>query len=522
MANTWLNAYKNVFYCLHSQYQLAYFMNTNSDFAQDRILKAYAGLASESIANKYIALYKAIKSCIQARELPNHWVIPSTRKLAEALQLSRTTVLKAYELLQLEKLIVARQGAGYRVLMDKKKEGVAGQVPTLHRDAYPSISEKGTSFLNNISILNRQKETGIAFKPGLPPIDVFPINQWKNLLNLYWRYVKSSELSYDRTTGSSLLKEQICNYLNVSRNIKCQPEQLVVVSGSLQSIYLIASALINKGDSVALEDPTFPNVHSIFKSHLARLLAVDLDDEGIDINALDSFVERPKLVHVTPSDHYPLGVKMSLRRRLQLLQWASKNRALIIENDYEHEIANASSRTPTIFSLDKEDRTIYLGTFNRLLYPSIRLGYMIVPQHLIPVVEALQEHSHRFVSPSIQVVMGQFIDKNYLFQHLRNLTEVAQEREYVFKKAMQETNGALHVHDQNFHSLHLIASFKRPTTVKEERQYIDKLAQHELSAYALSKCYIEHSPQSGLILGFSTLHTAAIPSAVKKFTDLMR
>lgn len=494
-------------------------MNTNSNFAFERIAEAYAEAATAENSNKYIQLYKAIKHCIQQKELPNHWVIPSTRKLADDLQLSRTTVLKAYELLQLEKLIVARQGAGYRVYIDDKKETVQSANPMLQRDAYPTISEKGAAFFQNINILNRQKETGIAFKPGLPPIDIFPINQWKNLLNLYWRHVKSSELSYDRTTGSEMLKEQICNYLNVSRNMKCRPEQLVVVSGSLQSIYLVASAIINKGDAVALENPTFPNVHSIFKSHLAKLLPVGLDAEGIDLQALAAYSETPKLVHVTPSDHYPLGIKMSLQRRLQLLDWASQNKALILENDYEHELGNASQRLPTIFSLDKEDRTVYLGTFNRLLYPSIRLGYMILPQHLIPVVEALQEHSHRFVSPSIQMVMGQFIDKNYLFQHLKNLVEVAQERKQLFTTALASQTDRLQVAPHSFNSLHLLAAFRQPTSVQEELALIEKLGRHELSAYSLSKCYIGKKPQTGLILGYSTLRSAAIKTKLLAFTE---
>jgi GntR family transcriptional regulator/MocR family aminotransferase len=497
-------------------------MNTNYEFATQRIHRAFVQQNKLDHGNKYIVLYKAIKSCIQKQELPHNWVIPSTRSLAESLQLSRTTVIKAYELLMLEKLMISRAGAGYRVFSEQQAPQFKPAALAMNPDSYPSISEKGNSFLQNISILNRQNNEVIAFKPGLPPIDIFPINQWKNLLNTYWRYIKASDLSYGQSTGSALLKTQICNYLQVSRNIKCSPEQVVVVSGSLQSIYLISSALIDKGDAVVLEDPTFPNVHSIFKSNLAKLLPIGLDEEGIRIDALDAVAhEQPKLLHVTPSDHYPLGIKMSLQRRLDLLSWASKNKALIIENDYEHELGNLKNSLPTLYNLDKEQRTIYLGTFNRLLYPSIRLGYMVLPPHLVPVIEALQEHSHRFVPPSLQMVMGQFIEKNYLFQHLKNLGEVAEERADYFKKHFAEGNQLLHINEHPVNSLHFVAHFNKAKSTAEERQLIQLLDKNDISVYPLSKCFIQQAPQTGFILGYSTVRPVVIKQKVKQFLSVL-
>lgn len=496
-------------------------MNTNSSFAIERIAAAFESLQAQTdAANKYIGLYRAIKWCIQSQELPVNWVVPSTRVLADELELSRTTVIKAYELLQLEKLIVARAGSGYRV-HDREMPSHTETAST-SSEVYPMLSDKGKSFLENISILNRQTNTGIAFKPGLPPIDIFPINQWKNLLNTYWRYVKSSELSYEQGSGMDLLKSQIVTYLNVSRNIKCQPEQVVVVSGSLQSIYLLAGALINQGDGVVLEDPTFPNVHSIFKSNLAQLLPVGLDEEGISMAGLiAAAAHQPKLVHLTPSDHYPLGIKMSLQRRMEVIQWASQNNAYLIENDYEHEIGNARNSLPTLYSLDRENRTIYLGTFNRLLYPSIRLGFMVLPPQLVRVIEALLEHSHRFVSPSLQIVMGQFIEKNHLYRHLKNLIEVAQERQILFEQLFAEKNKKLHIVPQPFNSLHLLARFEGDVKPAEEKQLIQKLGTHNVSAYSLSKCYIQQKPETGLILGYSTVRPVVMREEMRQMLRII-
>ncbi len=481
-------------------------MNTNLSFSAQRISQAYHALPGTENELRYLLVYQAIKGCIQRNELPENWLIPSTRLLAETLNLSRTTIIKAYELLMLEKLIVAKPGSGYRVyafphVYDDSKSNAETKVYT-----YPKLSERGEAFLKNIGILNRQRDASIAFLPGLPPIDIFPINKWKNLLNNYWRYIKSSELSYSQASGTELLKVQISHYLNISRNLKCDPSQVVIVSGSLQSVYLMANALLEKGDTVYVENPTFPNVISIFKSMLARCVPVGLDDEGIAIQDLSPALEdRPKLIHVTPTDHYPLGIKMSLKRRMELIQWASTHKAYLIENDYEHEIGKLSKDLPTLYSLDPENRTIYLGTFNRLLYPSIRLGYLVVPHHLIHVIEALQEHSHRFVSPLVQLVMSQFIEKNYLFQHLKNLQEVAQLRRELFIRCFDQESRNMKLHQQPFNSLHLVATFKEEVNEAQELAYVNSLAKHHISAYALSKCYISNEKKTGLIMGYSTV-----------------
>ncbi|UOB16480.1 PLP-dependent aminotransferase family protein [Abyssalbus ytuae] len=498
-------------------------MNTSYKFAIQRILTEYLSQQQKKPHNKYIVLYRAIKKCIHNLELPHDWLLPSTRILAGELDLSRTTVIKAYELLLLEKLIISKPGSGNRINYQNIAEKSGGSKKKLiDAGIYPEISHKGQSYLKNISLINRLPNDNLAFRPGLPPLDVFPVNQWKKLLNTYWRHVKSSGLSYSHSTGLTELKKSICNYLNISRNIKCNADQIVIVSGSLQSLYLIANTLIDKGDSVVLENPIFPNVHSVFKSSEANLIPVDLDNEGISIDEMNLIShKKPKLIHTTPSNHYPLGIRMSLKRRLEILQWASDNKALIIENDYENEIANFDNNIPTIYSLDTEDRTIYMGTFNRLLHPSIRLGYMIVPQYLIRVVEALQEHSHRFVSPSIQIVMNQFIEKNYLYQHIKNGIEVAKERHDIFISEFEKVSRTMHIQPKPFSSFHLLAYFNSATTTEKESEVIKQLTEHNVTTFSLSKCYIGTPKKQGLILGYSSVRPVVMKRKIKKMGELI-
>ena len=503
-------------------------MNTNYKFAIDKIQEAYDKQSQKETLNKYITLYKSIKACILNKDLPHNWLLPSTRVLAREMQFSRTTTNKAYELLQLERLIIPKAGSGNRVNYEpshfSKKNVKDDFSKTLLQQhvTYPPISKKGEMFLNNMSLINRPKDNNIAFKPGLPPLDIFPINQWKKLLNNYWMYIKSSGLSYHQTTGVTDFKKSICNYLNVSRNIKCEYDQIIVTSGNLQSLFLITSAIIEIGDTVILENPVFPNVHSIFKSQQSNILPISLDKEGISLNEIKYHEDlKPKLVHTTPSNHYPLGIRMTLKRRKDLLKWASKNSALIIENDYENEIANYETRLPAIYNLDTEDRTVYLTTFNRLLHPSLRLGFMIVPKFLVKTIEALQEHSHRFVTPSIQTVMNQFIEKNYLYKHLKTSIEIAKERHDLFKQEFESQIKTMYIQEKPFSSFHVLALFKDEVSLEDEANIILKLKERNISCYPLSKCYIGKPLQKGLIIGYASVRSTIIKKKIKAMQEII-
>jgi len=501
-------------------------MNTNNKFALERIATHFQHLSEDDKVqgSKYILLYQAIKKCILAMELPYGWNIPSTRVLSDTLDLSRTTILKAYELLVLEKLIVAKAGSGYKTNYQQEEKTASAKIRE-NEEAnfhYPSISENGKAYFKNIVLINRDKNDHVAFRPGLPPLDIFPINRWKNLLNMYWRHVKSSGLGYSQSSGLEELKKAVCSYLNVSRNIKCQSDQIVIVSGSLQSLYLIANTLIDPDDAVVVENPVFPNVHSVFKSSRAKVLPVGLDDQGIDVHAMREIQNiQPKLIHVTPSNHYPLGTKMTLQRRKEILDYAEEKGALIIENDYEHEIGNIQEFVPSIFSLDNQDRTIYMGTFNRILHPSMRLGYMLVPRYLKPIVEALQDHSHRFVPPSMQMVMQQFIEKNYLYQHIENCISVAKERFDLFNTEFEKHVKHMTLQPIAFASFHRLAFFNRPTTQKEELEIIEKLSASGIKALSLSKCYIGTPEQTGLIFGYSAVRPTVIKQKIQVMGQIL-
>lgn len=478
-----------------------------------QLIKANFQREESSARGIYLDLYEAIRKLAERGDLPSETPLPPTRLLSEKLSLSRSTVVKAYGLLAENQILVSKHGSGFWVKSPARESPKKLLAPS----HYPEISELGQSFLRSLHILNNVSDESLAFTPGLPPVDIFPIQQWQKLSNLYWRNIKSSDLNYSISSGIGSLKASIADYLLLSRRIRCQPEQIVVVSGSLQSLYLLGTVLLNKGDTVWMEDPTFPNVISIFKSLQARISTLSTGPEGWIFPSASADGQKAKLIHVTPSNQYPLGGKMSLTQRQQLLARASEDGSLIIENDYEHEINNWQSPTESIFSLDPEQRTIFLGTFNRIMHPSIRLGYMVLPPHLLPAIQALQIHSHRFVPQSIQVVMTEFIHQNLIYKHIRMAIEEAAERKsYFISQFEKHVPPGLSILPTPVSSFHLLA---RPKAGISDLSLVNALEAKGIHAHALSKCYVGEVQQQGLILGYSCVNKSSMNQLIPRLAE---
>ena len=468
----------------------------------------------------YQRIYTLLKEAILNNDIPEDSMLPSTRALATELKVSRSTIIKAYELLMFEGYIESLTGSGHRV---------KGIIPntfqktskSFSKFGYPELSQTGLSFQKNVSLINSTDDKDIAFRPGLPPLDIFPVNQWKNLSNLYWRHIKSSALTYSGSSGTDQLKKTLANYLNFSRSIKCDPRQIIIVSGSLQSLYIIGNVLLNPGDCMTFENPTFPNVISIFKGLRSNIQTVSIDSEGLKVSELTQPGHiQSKIIHTVPSCHYPTGVKMTLNRRLELLKWANQHKTIIIENDYEHEVNNYKDFIPSLFSLDTEQRTIFLGTFNRLLHPSIRVGYMVVPYYLLDAVEALLNHSHRFVPSSIQVVLSQFIERNYLYNHVKNVIEIAEERKKLFCETFEDSFGeSLLLRESPIRSLHVLAEVNSNL---KDKDIVKHFAKNNIIAHAYSKCFVTENPTQGLILGYTPVRSPVIKQKIVQMEKLYR
>jgi GntR family transcriptional regulator/MocR family aminotransferase len=474
-------------------------------------------ILTNKLSKRYILLYEVIKKGIVDLDFPEGETMPSTRKLAELLKLSRSTVIRAYELLSLEGYLQSTIGSGHRILGAMGSNTEVDQTFS-NADLYPDLSEAGHSFLENVGLMNTTEEKSIAFRPGLPPLDIFPVNKWKSLTNLYWRQIRSSELNYSPSAGLQNLRKNLASYLALSRGLKCDPDQIFIVSGSLQSLFLTSSSLINPGDHVVLENPTFPNVHSIFKSLRSHLHPLDVDCDGARIDQLPHG-EQVKLIHLTPSCHYPLGAELSLERRKYFVKWAKENKAIIIENDYENEVNRHSKSLPTIYSLDRDQRTVYMGTFNRLVHPSIRIGYMVAPPYLIQPLEAFMKHSHRFVAPSLQLVFNQFIEKKFFYSHIKEVREVLSIRQKIFQQHFENLMGDIIKLQMIPHSMHALAF---PKFEVSDSRLVEALQKAHISTHSLSKCYVNGTRRAGLVLGYSSVRPPMMKSKLNQMNEIIR
>jgi GntR family transcriptional regulator/MocR family aminotransferase len=475
------------------------------------ILASHGFGNKEDYQNIYINLFDSLKQAIINRTLNEGMKLPPSRVMAKDLEVSRSTVIKAYDLLVLEKYVRSLPGSGYYITSTKNKELRNHFSTQSIKGKYPNISKRGNAFRKNIQLISKRSERGVAFRPGLPPLDIFPIAKWKNLSNDYWKAVRSSELSYSNTLGLRCLRENISNYLKIYRNIDCDADQIIITTGSLHSLSLISDALIDKKDEIVMENPTYPHAYHLFDSLKAKMCAVDIDNEGIRIKSAKC--KRPKFVYTTPSNQYPTGVKMSVNRRLEILRWAANKSAIIIEDDYDHEFSNWEKPVSSIFSMDKQERVVYLGTFNKLLHPSIRLGYMIVPHYLLDTITALYEQSSRFVSPPLQKILSAFIEKDYLNKHLRQIIEVSIERKTLFFERFNAQFEEEIAIDSNNTGLHIIGHLKDGLADVRLTNYLEKQG---IIAHPFSNYFIGKNKKNGLIMGYSSVNNKLIKETIEK------
>ncbi|WP_027125293.1 PLP-dependent aminotransferase family protein [Gelidibacter mesophilus] len=502
-----LKVVKVTIYCT---YQFLINTYTNLHFNIKNILLNYGFKVSNSNNNIYLPLYKSLKSAIIKKGLEENLKLPPTRVLAKDLGISRSTVVKAYNLLTLEKFVDAIPGSGYYVVSLKSQNTEDNFKSHLNNGGYPKKSMIAQSFDKNLQILSTAKR-GVAFRPGLPPLDVFPVQHWKKLSNDYWRTVRASELSYSSALGLECLRRNIADYLKIYRSINCSYYQIVITTGSLHSLYLIGSALIDPNDDVVMENPTYPYAYNLFDNLKASIHLSEIDEEGIEITGLRC--TNPKLIYTTPSNQYPKGIKMSLKRRMELLKWASSNSSIIIEDDYDHEFSNLENPISSLFSLDKQERVFYLGTFNKLLHPSIRIGYMIVPNYLIDTIRALTEQSTRFVSPSIQNTLSNFIEKDYLNKHLRRVLEVSMDRKSFFLNYFKNIfSNDIRISPYNS-GLHLIG--KLPLQIKDKK-FSEALLKKGIIAHPYSKYFMNNKPENGLVLGYASVNKKVIRDTIDR------
>jgi GntR family transcriptional regulator/MocR family aminotransferase len=409
-------------------------------------------LDSQSTHPLHRQLYDEIRRSILSGRLARGQRVPSTRSLSESLGISRATVTLSYETLLSEGYLEALTGSGTYVCRRLPEEMLRAKNPAGKAKV---TSPKGPSKATNYKKLSKYgghlrdkpwfsyggDEPEIQFSFGRPAYDQFPIREWQQLYNIHLKQFKLSDLDCpSNAAGYRPLREAIANYLSRARAVTCSADQIIIVNGSQQAIDIVTRVIVDRGDSVGIEEPGYIGARKAFEVQGAQLIPLRVDKEGLVVSNLHSMANL-KLVYVTPSHQFPTGVVLSLARRLELLNWAEKTGTFVIEDDYDSEYRYKGRPIPALAGLEHHDTVIYIGTFSKVLFPSLRLGYLVVPPALVDVFTRAKWLSDRHTPLLEQQVLTDFINQGHLERHIRRMRNLYEEKRKGVVTALQAAFG---------------------------------------------------------------------------------
>jgi GntR family transcriptional regulator/MocR family aminotransferase len=357
------------------------------------------------------------------------------------------------------------------------------------------------------------------FRLAQPAFDEFPTELWARLVARHARRSSLRQLAYGDPMGLLALREALAEHLRTFRSVTCSPEQIMIVSGSQQALALAGQALLVPGDPVWLEEPGYPGARDALRLAAARIVPVPVDEEGLDVAAGERLCPDARAAYVTPSHQYPLGVIMTAARRLQLLDWARRRGAWIIEDDYDSEVRYGGEPLVSLHGLDGDARVLYVGTFSKILFPALRVGYLVLPADLAPRFRSFRDAMDIFPASLYQSVLAELVREGHFVRHLRRMRRVYAERRRALEAAIREELGAdaRVVGDQaGFHLVVLL-----PPGVRD-REVATRAARAGVSVVPLSTCYAGKRSRPGLVLGFGSTRPGEMREALRKLRPLLR
>lgn len=386
----------------------------------------------------YRWLYASLRAEILEGRLRSGARLPATRDLARQYLLSRGTIVKAFELLKSEGYLRGTTGSGTyvsRILPDTLLQVARAPGPKTSRQQKRKFPV--SAYARRVKLFSGfEIRPSRAFRPNVPALDLFPTTLWAQITARRLRRASVHSLLGCDPMGYRPLREAVANYLSTSRGVKCSPEQIAIVSGVQEALDLTARLLLNPGDRVSMEDPGYVGAHMAFEAVGAKVSAVDLDDQGIKVRGQS--LRASRLVYVTPGHQFPLGITMSLSRRLELLEWAQKSGGWIFEDDYDSEYRYSGPPIPALQGFDPSESVIFAGSFSKVMFPSLRLGYLVIPPALVPHFAATMSLTTRHAPLSGQAVLCDFITEGHLSRHLRRMREIYAERLSILLESARE------------------------------------------------------------------------------------
>ena len=486
--------------------------------AQLESVKAWIGDPAHGALSLHARIQRAIRQLILDGALDVGRPLPASRALAQSLGVSRDTVEAAYSQLHAEGFIDRRVGSGSFVSERAQVPPRRGtsQRAKLHRES-PRLSQRGAAIFQNGGV--REALTPRPFAPGVPETRSFPLQTWERLQRQVLKEHGTLALTHSHPQGVEALRRAIADYVNLERGACATPDRILVLTSSQQALSLCATVLLDAGDRVFIEDPAYHGARRAFDAAGLESVPVPLDAQGIRIESLQNAAQPAKAIFLTPSHQFPTGATLALDRRLAIIEWAHRNQAWIIEDDYDSEFHYAGKPTACVQGLDAHDRTIYIGTFTKSMFPGLRIGYMVLPSQLVApmtVARTLQD-GHSASIP--QLTLARFMEGGHFGSHVRTMRGVYAERrdalELLVRKHLADfveprvPNGGMQ----------MPCVFVRDIP---EREAIDTARRAGIDLLGLTPLHASSKHKAGFLMGFAAYAPKELEIAVKKLANVLR
>jgi GntR family transcriptional regulator/MocR family aminotransferase len=466
----------------------------------------------------YRWLYASLRGEILGGGLRPGTRVPATRDLAKQYGLARGTVVSAFEQLKAEGYLEGTVGSGTRVSRVLPEDLL--HVPAENRERTQARPRKKLRFAHYgrraTLFTGYELRRTRAFRCNLPALDLFPISLWAKIANRCLRRATMSLLTGCDPLGYMPLREAVAQYLRSSRAVRCECERVAIVSGVQEALDLVARLFVEPGDRVCMESPGYPGAARVFRAYGATVTGVDGDEEGLLVSDLPA--SGAKLLYVTPGHQFPLGTTMSLARRLQLLEWSRKSGALIFEDDYDGEYRYTGRPLPALQGLDQNGAVLYAGSFSKVLFPALRLGYLVVPLKLAEKVEAAKSLTTRHAPVLEQMVVREFMSEGHFACHVRRMREVYAERlSVLLEEARSRLAGALDVSsvEAGLQTTGWLARGVKAEAVAE------RAAERGVEVTPIGRYAVGGHAREGLQLGFAAIDAREIRRGVRELAAVL-
>jgi GntR family transcriptional regulator/MocR family aminotransferase len=484
-----------------------------------RMRLADAGLQTLDLRQR---IQRALRAMVLEGALAPGLKLPATRALAQSLGMARDTVESAYEQLHRDGFIVRRQGSGSYVsdTLGPRLRGArshvsrhGGEPPAAAPPQEPGagLSRRGRRLLAGGGVADQRQ--ALAFATGLPETRGFPSEVWERLQRQVLREHRAQVLLHGDPQGVAPLRQAIADYLNLERGARVHADQVLVLSSTRQALFLCAQLLVDAGGPLAMENPGYAGARKAFEAAEARVIPIDVDGQGLRTDLLRADRSGAACVYLTPSHQYPTGVTLSLQRRLDLVAWAAEGGRWILEDDYDSEFRYDGQPTACVQGLDRHQRTLYIGTFGKTLFPGLRVGYMALPPSLLDAFTQARSILDGHTPQATQLTLARFMQEGHYNAHVRAMRKLYAQRRQAMCDAVSAELAAVVEPWRPEGGMQLPCYLRPPWT---EDRSLRLAAQAGLRLQGLAGLYLGDHRREGWLLGYAAMTSHEIATAVRR------